>query len=71
MAIVKVWRNRIWAGTQRLSDCPSKYRSGVVAMMKDDLENGIHTINELEALVESGMMTPAEYEEISGEEYAA
>ena len=38
--MVKIWRNRIWAGTQRLSDCPSRYRSGVIAMMRDDLADG-------------------------------
>ena len=71
MAIVKVWRNRIWAGTQKLSACPAKYRSGVIAMMQNDLEDGTHTINELATLVDNGMMTPEEYEEISGEPYAA
>lgn len=71
MAIVKVWRNRIWAGTQRLSDCPSKYRSGVIAMMRDDISDGIHTESELRHLVDIGMMTAAEYEEITGESYEA
>lgn len=69
--MVKIWRNRIWAGTQRLSDCPSRYRSGVIAMMRDDLADGIHTEAELKQLVQSGMMTEAEYEEITGEPYEA
>ena len=67
--MVKIWRNRIWAGTQRLSDCPSRYRSGVIAMMQQDLEDGMHTESELRQLVESGMMTEAEYEEIAGAPY--
>ena len=63
----KIWRNRIWAGTQRLSDCPSRYRSGVVAMMRDDIADGIHTESDLDALVDSGMMTAAEKAEILNE----
>ena len=65
--MVKIWRNRIWAGTQRLSDCPSRYRSGVIAMMREDLADGIHTESDLQHLVDIGMMTQEEYEEIIGE----
>lgn len=65
--MVKIWRNRIWAGTQRLSDCPSRYRTGVIAMMRDDIADGIHTESDLQHLVDIGMMTQAEYDEIIGE----
>ena len=65
--MVKIWRNRIWAGTQRLSDCPSRYRASVIAMMRDDLADGIHTESDLQHLVDIGMMTQAEYDEITGE----
>lgn len=65
--MVKIWRNRIWAGTQRLSDCPSRYRAGVIAMMRDDVADGIHTESDLQHLVDIGMMTQEEYNEIIGE----
>lgn len=67
--MVKVWRNRIWAGTQKLVSCPPKYKNDVIAMMQEDLLDGTHTINDLKALVESGMLSEKEYKEISGEEY--
>lgn len=67
--MVKIWRNRIEAGTQRLSDCPRKYRSGVIDFIREDLENGSYTIAELQGLVADGMMTEEEYAEITGEEY--
>ena len=67
--MVKIWRNRSEAGTQRLSDCPRKYRSGVIDFIREDLENGSYTIAELQGLVADGMMTEEEYAEITGEEY--
>lgn len=67
--MVKIWRNRIEAGTQKLADCPHKYRAGVVALIQSDLEDGSYTLEELGRLVEEGMMTEEEYEEISGEPY--
>ena len=30
MAMAKIWRNRIEAGTQRLDHCPGKYRMYVI-----------------------------------------
>ncbi len=67
--MVKIWRNRIEAGTQMLSHCPKKYRAGVIALIQEDLEDGSFTIAELQGLVEDGMMTYEEYEEITGEPY--
>ena len=64
--MVKIWRNRVWAGTQILRECPAKYKSGVIAMMADDIENGIHSINDLDALVAAGNVTAEEYEQITG-----
>jgi len=69
--MIKIWRNRIEAGTQKLADCPSRYRAGVVEMIQSDLEKGTITKNDLKALVASGMMTEAEYKEITGEKYTA
>lgn len=67
--MVKIWRNRIEAGTQMLSHCPRKYRAGVIELIQQDLADGSYTIAELQGLVEDGMMTEAEYEEITGEPY--
>lgn len=67
--MVKIWRNRVEAGTQRLADCPMKYRNGVIQLIQADIESGAYTVEQLRQLVEDGMMTPEEYEEIVGEEY--
>lgn len=67
--MAKIWRNRIEAGTQRLDHCPMKYRADVIALMQADLESGAYTIEQLHQLVEDGMMSPEEYEEICGEAY--
>jgi hypothetical protein len=67
--MVKIWRNRIWAGTQVLANCPARYKAGVMDMMTEDLEDGIHTLDELKQLVENGNVTPEEYKQITGEDY--
>ncbi len=67
--MAKIWRNRIEAGTQKLSDCPAKYRDNVIALIQDDLESGAYTKDKLRNLVNTGMMTEAEYEEITGEDF--
>lgn len=64
--MVKIWRNRIEAGTQRLASCPMKYRAGVIDLIREDLANGDYTEAQLQQLVESGMMTQEEYDEILG-----
>lgn len=63
----KIWRNRIEAGTQMLSHCPAKYRADVITLIQNDLDSGAYTIAQLRQLVDSGMMTEAEYAEITGE----
>ena len=67
--MVKIWRNRIEAGTQKLGNCPQRYRSGVIEYIQADLKDGSYTLTELHNLVEIDMMTPEEYKEISGEPY--
>ncbi len=52
-----------------LSHCPQKYRADVIALIQADLESGAYTEAQLRQLVASGMMTPEEYEEITGEPY--
>lgn len=68
--MVKIWRNRIEAGTKTLAKCPVEYRAGVIEYIQNDLEDGSYTVEQLKALVSSGKMTEAEYEEITGEPYA-
>lgn len=67
--MAKIWRNRIEAGTKMLSNCPLKYRAEVITLIQEDLEEGTFTDQQLRTLVESGMMTAAEYEEITHEQY--
>ena len=67
--MVKIWRNRIWAGTQVLANCPARYKTGVMDMMAEDLEDGIHNLDELKQLVENGNVTTEEYKQITGEDY--
>ena len=62
--MAKIWRNRIEAGTQMLSHCPAKYRADVIALIRADIDNGDFTVGQLQALVENGLMTQAEYDEI-------
>ena len=69
--MAKIWRNRIEAGTQRLDHCPQKYRNDVIRLIREDLESGAYTKEQLAQLVEDGMMGPEEYEEITGEQYEA
>ena len=67
--MAKIWRNRIEAGTQMLSHCPMKYRADVITLIQIDLVSGEYTEAQLKQLVEAGMMTAEEYEEITGEPY--
>lgn len=69
MAMAKIWRNRIEAGTQRLDHCPGKYRMYVIELIQEDLESGAYTDAQLRRLVEDGMMSEEEYEEITGEPF--
>lgn len=54
--MVKVWRNRILAGTQSYEDCPIRYKDSVKVLLKQD--------------VKSSMITVEKYEEITGEVYS-
>lgn len=55
MAIAKIWRNRIEAETQKFDDCPTKYRAQVLALMRQDVVDGI--------------ITKEQFEELTGEPY--
>ena len=54
-AMAKIWHKRILAGTQEYDACPLKYRSEVRDLLIED--------------VASGIITPEQYEEITGEPY--
>lgn len=63
----KIWRNRIEAGTKKLSNCPLKYRAEVIELIREDLAEGTFTEQQLRQLVDDGMMTEEEYNEITAE----
>lgn len=54
-AMAKIWHKRILAGTQSYDDCPLKYKGEVKELLIQDVELGI--------------ITPEQYEEITGEPY--
>lgn len=55
MAVAKIWRNRLEAGTQKWEDCPDKYKPKVNILLREDVANGV--------------ITAERYEEITGEPY--
>lgn len=57
-AIGRIWANRIEAGTQEYSNCPSKYQPYVLEALRDDVENEIMT--------PQGVMTPELFEQFTG-----
>lgn len=48
--MAKIWRNRIIAGDQQFSDCPARYRTQVLALLRADVENGVITAEQFEEL---------------------
>lgn len=50
-AMAKIWWKRIKAGTQVFSDCPEKYKNDVRELAKEDVENGVITVEEYEELL--------------------
>ena len=53
--MAKIWRNRIIARTKHYEDCPEKYKATVLALLKQDVKNGV--------------ITAEEFEEFTGEPY--
>ena len=41
--MAKIWRNRLIAGTQKFEDCPVKYKDEVVALLRQDVVDGVIT----------------------------
>lgn len=60
MAIIRTWANRLWAGTQSWSKCPSSRRAAVKTLMREDVA---------EANPEYPERTAERFEEITGEPY--
>ena len=50
MAIAKIWRNRIEAGTKKFEDCPAKYQKDVLKLMRQDVVDGVITAEQFEEL---------------------
>lgn len=48
--MAKIWRNRIEAGDKTFAECPSRYKKDVLAIMSQDVEDGIITAEEFEEL---------------------
>ena len=48
--MAKIWRNRIEAGDQLFSHCPAKYRTQVLALMTQDVADGIISAERFEDL---------------------
>ena len=48
--MAKIWRNRIIAGDQQFSDCPARYRTQVLTLLRADVENGVITAEQFEDL---------------------
>lgn len=71
MALARVWRNCIERGTQKLGTCPIRYRRDVVKLLQDDYKEEIFTKNMMTNLINKGMLTAEEYQEITGEAYEA
>lgn len=48
--MAKIWRNRIEAGDQLFSHCPERYRTQVLALMRQDVADGIISAERFEDL---------------------
>lgn len=48
--MAKIWRNRIIAGTQVFEDCPAKYKDAVLALLRQDVADGVITAEQFKEL---------------------
>ena len=48
--MAKIWRNRIIAGDQEFSHCPERYKIQVLALLRQDVVNGVITAEKFEEL---------------------
>ena len=49
--MAKIWRNRLIDGTQKFSECPAKYRDAVLAILQDDVKNGVISQERYEEII--------------------
>jgi hypothetical protein len=49
--MAKIWRNRLIDGTQNFSDCPAKYRDAVLALLREDVKNGVITQERFDEII--------------------
>ncbi len=61
--MAKIWRNRIESGAQSLSNCPNRYRTEVISLIRIDITEGTFTKELL-----ANVVTAEEYKEITGED---
>ena len=48
--MAKIWRNRIEAGDKAFANCPARYQKDVLALMRQDVIDGIITAEQFEEL---------------------
>lgn len=48
--MAKIWRNRIEAGDKAFAACPARYQKDVLALMRQDVIDGIITAERFEEL---------------------
>ena len=48
--MAKIWRNQIIAGNKTFAECPQRYKAGVLALLRADVENGTITAEQFEEL---------------------
>ena len=48
----RIWKNRIIAGTRTFRGCPDQYKDGVVLLLREEVENGILSVDRFEELTD-------------------
>lgn len=48
--MAKIWRNRIIAGDKTYDECPQRYKAQVLALLRQDVENGVITAEQFEEI---------------------
>ena len=46
----KIWRNRIIAGDKTYAECPARYKNQVLALLREDVANGVISAEQFEEL---------------------
>ena len=48
--MAKIWRNQILAGHKTYAECPTRYKAQVLALLRQDVVNGVITAEQFEEL---------------------